>query len=227
MAATLTLKAQTGDGAYYVKDDTVTFVLDSAADTEKTAAGTKVATWTKESNTLGIVADAAALTISSDADYPTGATISGLRATDTVTLKDGDKLTFASAAAATTTVKLPATGTVTVEGTEYTTASTATDTTTVTKSGTVALGAQGDNVKFGGVTYTATAGTDIKIDSKGTVTGATETDVLTVSAAEGTTATVTLDSSYTGKLTVDKAGKGTVNVVGLTNLDNLTAQGTN
>ena len=89
MVATLTLKAAelTGDGAYYVKDDTVTFVLDSAADTEKTDAGTKVATWTKESNTLGIVADAAALTISSDADYTTGATISGLRATDTVTLK--------------------------------------------------------------------------------------------------------------------------------------------
>ena len=99
MAATLTLKAQTGDGAYYVKDDTVTFVLDSAADTEKTAASTKVATWTKESNTLAIVTDAAALTISSDSGYTTaltissdsgyttGATISGLRATDTVTLK--------------------------------------------------------------------------------------------------------------------------------------------
>ena len=229
MAATLTLKAAelTGDGAYYVKDDTVTFVLDSAADTEKTDAGTKVATWTKESNTLAIVADAADLAISSDSGYTTGATISGLRATDTVTLKDGDKLTFASAAAATTTVKLPATGTVTVEGTEYTTASTGATTTTVTKSGTVALGAQGDNVKFGGVTYTATAGTDIKIDSKGTVTGATKTDVLTVSAAKDTTATVTLDESYKGKLTVDKAGKGTVNVVGLTNLDNLTAEGTN
>jgi hypothetical protein len=225
--ATLTLKAQTGDGAYYVADKATdaTFV---AAGGDASEAGTKVATWTNASNKLDIVADAAALTISSDADYTTGATISGLRATDTVTLKDGDKLTFASAAAATTTVKLPATGTVTVEGTEYTTASTAsTNTTTVTKSGTVALGAQGDNVKFGGVTYTATDGTDIKIDSKGTVTGATETDVLTVSAAEGTTATVTLDESYEGKLTVDKAGKGTVNVVGLTNLDNLNAEGTN
>lgn len=157
-----------------------------------------------------------------------GVTYTNVDTDDEIALTDKDSVTFASSAEDAVTVKLPTTaGTVTVGGKAYTVVKNGGES-TVSKAGTVALKAAEDSVTFDGVTYTAkTTSNGITVAKDGTAKDASESDALTVSAAEGTTATVTLDESYEGKLTVDKAGKGTVNVVGLTNLDNLTAEGTN